>query len=112
MQMFDTYQAAALRTAKPMETVDDDLLHAALGLVSKASEFAVAINNHLTEGAELDRAAAKKKLRDMLWFITLGAAGLSTHLGELAQENIAELAQRHPEKFADVVALGGGHVVS
>lgn len=110
MQLFATYQAAALRTAQPMETVDDDLQHAALGLVSKASEFASAINNHLNEGAELDRAAVKKKLRDMLWFITLGAAGLSTTLAELAQENIEELARRHPEKFSDLDTLGGCHV--
>lgn len=39
MNGFDTYQQLAMRTAKPME-VQDDLLHAALGLTGEAGEFA------------------------------------------------------------------------
>lgn len=118
MQMFDTYQTAALRTAKPMETVDDDLLHAALGLSGEVGEFADALKKHFFYGAPLDRANCKEELGDILWYIALGAAALGTTLGELAEQNIAKLRKRYPEKFTEQLAAArldkaeGGHVVS
>lgn len=116
MQLFDAYQAAALRTAAPMETVDDDLLHAALGLCGEVGEFADAIKKHLFYGAPLDRSNAKEELGDTLWYIVLAAAALGTTIGELAQQNIDKLAKRYPEKFTEALAAarldkqGEGHV--
>ena len=58
---FATYQTLALRTAAPMDAVDD-LMHAALGLSGEAGEFADCIKKHLAYGQPLDKANAAEEI--------------------------------------------------
>lgn len=100
---FDTYQAQAMRTAKPMEP-QDDLMHAALGVCGEAGEFADAIKKHLVYGKPLDHMNAIEELGDLMWFVALGCQTLGVSMAYVAERNIAKLAKRYPEKYTDQLA--------
>lgn len=100
---FATYQSLAMRTAKPMP-VQDDLLHAALGLTGEAGEFADCIKKHLIYGQEFDRANAIEEVGDLLWYAALACSALGVDMGQVAAMNIDKLRKRYPEKYADELA--------
>lgn len=100
---FQAYQQLAMRTAKPME-VQDDLLHAALGLTGEAGEFADCIKKHWVYGQELDATNAIEELGDLLWFVALGCSALGVTMDEVAARNIEKLRTRYPLKYQDELA--------
>ena len=100
---FPIYQLQAMRTAKPMEPIDD-LMHAALGLAGEAGEFADAVKKNFVYGRELDRENAIEELGDILWFVALGCNALGVSMADVAQANIDKLRRRYPEKYEDELA--------
>lgn len=100
---FDIYQRSAMRTAKPM-TLEDDLVHAALGVAGEAGEFCDAIKRFTVYGKELDRENAIEELGDLLWFVALGCNALDVTMQEAAQRNIDKLKKRYPERYTDELA--------
>ena len=101
---FDIYQMQALRTAKPMEPLDD-LLHAALGLTGEAGEFADAVKKHAIYDQPLNLENAEEELGDLLWYVALGCHALGVSMKDIAQRNINKLRVRYPEKYDDELAL-------
>lgn len=99
----DTYQALALRTAKPLDD-RDNLVHAALGLTGEAGEFADCIKKHLVYGQPLNHANAMEELGDIMWFVALACHALEVPIEHVAQMNIDKLAARYPEKYTDQLA--------
>ena len=95
---FELYQLLAMRTAKPME-LQDDLLHAALGLTGEAGEFADCIKKHFVYGRDLDRVNAVEEVGDILWFCALACQTLGVSMADVAQQNIDKLLLRFPEKY-------------
>ena len=95
---FNTYQQLANRTAKPMYTTADDLLHAALCVTGEAGEFADCIKKHLAYGQELNTQNAIEKFGDMLWYTALACTALDVSLSEVA-ENIDKLRKRYPTRY-------------
>lgn len=100
---FATYQQLAMRTAKPLP-VQDDLLHAALGLTGEAGEFADCIKKHWVYGQALDRENAIEEIGDLLWFCALACNALDIDMGQVAAMNIDKLRKRYPAKYADELA--------
>lgn len=100
---FATYQQLAMRTAKPMD-VQDDLLHAALGVSGEAGEFADCIKKHWAYGQTLDSQNAIEELGDLLWYVALACNALGVDMGQVAAMNIDKLRKRYPEKYADELA--------
>lgn len=100
---FATYQSLAMRTAKPMD-VQDDLLHAALGLTGEAGEFADCIKKHWVYGQPLDRENAIEEIGDVMWFIALASNALGVGMDEVAARNIEKLRKRYPAKYQDELA--------
>ena len=98
MNGFDTYQQLAMRTAKPME-VQDDLLHAALGLTGEAGEFADCIKKHWAYSQPLDNQNAVEELGDLLWYIALACNALDVQLADVAAMNIEKLRKRYPNRY-------------
>ena len=98
MNGFDTYQQLAMRTAKPME-VQDDLLHAALGLTGEAGEFADCIKKHWVYGQPLDKANAAEEIGDILWYCALACNALDVQLADVAAMNIEKLRKRYPARY-------------
>lgn len=86
----DEYVCFAMRTAKPLPTPPDHLLHAGLGVMSEAGELAGALSRHWTgqpqdDGLPSLEAALITECGDMLWFLallayTLHAEAVSRHL--------------------------------
>jgi NTP pyrophosphatase (non-canonical NTP hydrolase) len=100
---FQTYQSLAMRTAKPMD-VQDDLLHAALGLTGEAGEFADCIKKHWAYNQPLDSQNAIEELGDLLWYIALGCNALGVSMDEVAAMNLEKLRKRYPAKYQDELA--------
>ena len=100
---FASYQALAMRTAKPME-LQDDLLHAALGLSGEAGEFADCIKKHWAYKQPLDTSNALEELGDLLWYIALACNALDVDMGRVAAMNIDKLRRRYPTAYQDELA--------
>lgn len=75
------------------------LLHAALGMVTEASEFADILKKGLFYGREIDLVHAKKELGDILWYIAIACDVFETSFEELFDINITKLRNRYPDKF-------------
>jgi NTP pyrophosphatase (non-canonical NTP hydrolase) len=102
---FNAYAEAAMRTAKQMPTLDQDLIHAALGLASESGELIDAIKKHVIYGKPLDVDNCIEELGDCLWFIALACQTLGVSIGQVARANIAKLAKRYPDKYTDQAAI-------
>ena len=103
MNGFDTYQQLAMRTAKPME-VQDDLLHAALGLTGEAGEFADCIKKHWAYAQPLDKGNAAEEIGDILWYCALASNAIGIPLADVAAMNIEKLRKRYPTMYQDELA--------
>ena len=100
IENLNNYQQLADRTAKHVD-FNFDLMHAVMGLAGEAGEFTDAVKKHLVYGKELDKWNAREELGDLLWFVALAATTLGISLQEVAEENIAKLKLRYPEKYSD-----------
>ena len=99
----NTYQALALRTAKPLDP-EGNLSHAVMGLCGEAGEFADCIKKHLIYGQPLNRANALEEIGDLLWFIALACKALDVPMEHAAQMNLDKLAMRYPDRYSDTLA--------
>lgn len=87
----DTYQRAAVRTAKSTEPVQ-----LVLELVTEAGEVADLHKKARRKGAEPDRDRVKDELGDVLWGVAALAAAHGLTLTEVAAYNVAKLIDRYP----------------
>lgn len=104
---FDEYQKLALRTAADRDK-KNELFHLVLGLVGESGEIAEKfkkwIRDQESDLAKLDKANMTKELGDVLWYIAVLADHLEIKLEDLAELNIAKLADR---KKRDVIKGSG-----
>lgn len=103
MNGFDAYQQLAMRTANPME-VQDNLVHAALGLTGEAGEFADCIKKHLAYAQPLDNQNAVEELGDLMWCVALACNALGVSMSDVAAINIEKLRKRYPTMYQDELA--------
>lgn len=94
---FNDYQQAATKT----NTMTDPVLapmYYTLGLTGEAGEIAEkvkkVVRNHGGDFAKLDRDDIKKELGDVLWYLAMLAKTFDIKLDDVAQTNIAKLADR------------------
>lgn len=96
---FLEYQASALRTARSMGSTVNDLVHAQIGILTEAGEFASEVKRCAIYGAALDQAKIDhmhEELGDILWYIAVACDALGTTMKSLAEANIAKLEKRYP----------------
>lgn len=93
---FDEYQDAAKKTA--IYPDDTKVIYPALGLASEAGEVAGKVKKILrdTDGLVTDERQAElaKEIGDVLWYLAALASDLNLDLDDIANENIAKLADR------------------
>lgn len=91
------YQRAALRTAAPRDK-HNELFHLLLGLVGETGEIAEKakkiVRDRDSDFSTWDREDLKKELGDTLWYVAVIADHFGLGLAEVAEANIAKLADR------------------
>lgn len=104
---FAEYQAAAMRTAPDMGTLPLNLVHASLGMRTESGEFQTCVKRAFAYGEAIDapmKARMAEEVGDLLWYCALAAEHLGVPLAVMAQENIAKLRIRYPDKFTQEAA--------
>ncbi len=81
------------------------LLHAALGMITEAAEFAETVANHIFKGVPIDPINLKEEIGDMNWYQALPMNIYGWKLESILQMNIDKLAARYPEGFTEEKAL-------
>ncbi len=103
---FDEYQKAALLTNLKKEDKFKELMQQVLGLGDEAGEvqalFKKWIRDQSADFDKLDVGSVKKELGDILWYIAVVAEDVGLSFDEIAEFNIAKLADRQKRG-----ALGG-----
>ncbi|GAA1710867.1 nucleoside triphosphate pyrophosphohydrolase family protein [Kribbella yunnanensis] len=93
----NAYQQAALRTAAPRDK-KNELFHLLLGLVGETGEIAEKakkiVRDHDSDFAQWDLEDLTKELGDVLWYVAVIADHFDVPLEDVAQRNIAKLADR------------------
>ena len=84
---------------------DKRLLHATLGLVTEAGEFADSVKRSLFYNKEFDKVNAIEEIGDILWYCALALDHVGSSFEHAMEINIAKLAKRYPDKYSDYNAL-------
>ncbi len=91
------YQQAALRTAAPKDK-PNEVFHLLLGLVGETGEIAEKakkiVRDQGSDFAQWDVEDLTKELGDTLWYVAVIADHFDIPLDDVAQLNIAKLADR------------------
>lgn len=91
------YQQAALKTARGHEK-HDEIFHLVLGLTGEAGEiaekFKKLVRDKNSDIQQLDLNDMSKELGDVLWYLAVLADFLGMSLEDIAQTNLAKLADR------------------
>ncbi|THV36390.1 nucleoside triphosphate pyrophosphohydrolase family protein [Glycomyces buryatensis] len=93
----DEYQEAALRTAAPRHK-HNELFHLLLGLVGETGEIAEKakkiVRDKGSDFSQWDTEDVKQELGDTLWYLAVIADHFDLALDDVAEHNIAKLADR------------------
>lgn len=76
MNILTTYQAAALRTEKPLPTMLGRLRHAGLGFITESGEITTEVKRHVIYGKPMDverRAHIGEEIGDVYWYVAIAA---------------------------------------
>lgn len=102
MTSFKEYQQGAFRTAVYPGRGEGNWVYAGLGLAGETGEISEKLKKAIRDdgGRMTDerRAAIKKELGDVLWYVAALCTELKLDLQEVADENFAKLARRQQEK--------------
>jgi NTP pyrophosphatase (non-canonical NTP hydrolase) len=77
------------------------LLHAALGMVTEAGEFADVVKKYLFYGKEIDTINLMEELGDQLWYISIAMDVLGVSFEEIMQQNHNKLFNRYSKGFSE-----------
>lgn len=85
---------------------DIDLIHAAFGLAGEVGELIDPIKKSMFYGKPLDVENLREEAGDLLWYIAGPLCrALGCTLEDLAQENVAKLRKRYPDRYTDAAAI-------
>lgn len=102
------YQQAALRTLSDqcfVQTINPDLLHAAMGLVTESGELLDALKRRAFYGKALDEVNLIEELGDLMWYIAVACEALGTTIDAVCAANIEKLKRRYPHRFTSEHAI-------
>src|SRR5687768_831893 len=97
MTTLNDYQIAALSTAAA-KTKHNELFHLLLGLLGETGEiaekFKKLVRDNDSDASLVDRADLAHELGDVLWYVAVLADHFDLKLDDIANANIAKLADR------------------
>lgn len=95
---FDEYQKQALTTVLSTNDEFKDTLHWVLGINGEAGEVAEKVKKIIRDKngviSEQDKKELGKEIGDVLWYLAVFADQLGMSLEDIANENLAKLADR------------------
>lgn len=98
MITFAEYQAGAMRTAIYPGRGEGNWTYAALGLAGETGEVSEKLKKAIRDDGSTvtpeRKAALKKELGDVLWYVAALCTELHLDLQEVAEENLAKLSGR------------------
>ena len=98
---FRTYQAGAFETAVYPNRGKGNWTYAGLGLAGETGEISEKLTKAIRDDGgvitDVRRAALKKELGDVLWYVAALCTELKLDMQEVAEENLAKLAKRKAE---------------
>ena len=91
-------------TGFDLSHVDQDLVHAAIGMFTEAAECVEIILKAGVTGLPVDEAHLKEEMGDTMWYQGIGFNKLGTSFEQVGEENIDKLRKRYPHKFTTEAA--------
>jgi NTP pyrophosphatase (non-canonical NTP hydrolase) len=102
-------KAMGTRNGSPLffqsDTIHCDIVHAGLGLVTEAGEYADVLKKAMIYGKEPDLVNLDEEAGDMCWYLALHCFTRNISFSDLFEQNIAKLAKRFPDKFTEDQAI-------
>lgn len=87
------------------DNAGENLLHAAIGIVTESGELLDTILKYKYGQKELDVVNIKEELGDVMWYMAILLRDLNIDLYESMEVNIAKLRARYGEKFSSDKAI-------
>ena len=81
------------------DAVHENLVHAAIGMVTEAVEVLQVIRDALVRGEPIDMKHLFEEIGDEMWYQALALDALNKTFEQAATANIAKLKARYPHKF-------------
>ena len=100
MELSD-YQKKAMRTANKGLSDNDQLMNGVIGIGGEAGELLNKIKKHKYQGHDFSVVEIVEELGDIMWYVALVADSIGWNIDTIAQNNIAKLEKRYPEKFTE-----------
>lgn len=97
--MEGTYEQEVERTYGGVNSLEERLALAALGMAGEAGEIADTVKKWLFQGHPIDLLHVGEELGDVLWYVTLAANAIGWPLEDVMQHNIRKLQRRYPDGF-------------
>ena len=94
---------AAKKVVK-LDRIDADVVHAAIGLYTEASELLESVLSTI-EGQDFDAVNTFEECGDAEWYLAMLYRALKRTPAEARAANIAKLKARYPDKFASEAAI-------
>lgn len=84
--------------------MDPNLLHGVLGIASEVGELAEQLVNKALKREEVDLVNISEEIGDVLWYCAMILRTCGKSFEDVAEQNIAKLKARYPEKFTQIEA--------
>lgn len=104
-EVFEVLHHTSNQSTEVLQHVDPDLLHAALGLFTEATELLEAIVKCSGGTTELDRTNFIEELGDHEFYLAMAYRKLGVTPNQVKQINYDKLLERFPEKFCSDKAI-------
>lgn len=101
----EQYQIETARTMADLNTIFDNEMHMALGMVTEAGELADVYKKALAYNKPIDYVNLKEEVGDLLWYISNYCSMNGWTIAEVMELNIKKLRSRFPEKFTQDLAI-------
>jgi len=99
MRMNEAYEQEVERTYGGVESLEETLAVAALGLAGEVGEVADIVKKWLFHEHPLDVLHLADELGDVLWYVTLAATAIGYSLDNIMERNVEKLRRRYPDGF-------------
>lgn len=93
------YEQEVERTYAGVESLEERLALAALGMAGEAGEIADAVKKWLFQEHPIDLGHVGEELGDVLWYVTLAATAIGWSLEDVMRHNVEKLRRRYPDGF-------------